>query len=397
MSTKKSSKIEKTDIPLLNQIQVRGESYSREDCLVDLKSIAEEFPFRRITRDFYRQHADIPEAAWVGIFGTFPEFLRAAGLLNTRYDSKIINATAKHASMDEVRKVSEERKQYGETYDRDKQGRFRTLIGCSDIHDKECDPFFLRVLIDTIDRIEPDVISIGGDFFDFPEFGKYSVDPREYDLTGRIKAGHAILAEMRRAAPNAQIDLIEGNHEARLLKHLTECSPQMREILSGLHEMNIQKLLKLDEYEVNYWAQCDLFTFTDAQMKREINKNYKVYWDSLLVHHFPNGKQQHLPGFNGHHHQHLVHSFHTADRGAYEWHQLGAGHARTASYCNGERWNNGFIIAEVDTHSGEVNFDYITVGLGFAMVVGKRFERQESEFTREQSKEYRVHKARQEG
>jgi hypothetical protein len=29
-----------------------------------------------------------------------------------------------------------------------------------------------------------------GDIFDLPEFGKYGVDPREWDVVGRIKFAH---------------------------------------------------------------------------------------------------------------------------------------------------------------------------------------------------------------
>lgn len=60
--------------------------------------------------------------------------------------------------------------------------QFRHDPGACDLHDKEIDPFFLRVLIDTTKRAQPDVIVLNGDIFDLPEFGKYTIEDREQEL-----------------------------------------------------------------------------------------------------------------------------------------------------------------------------------------------------------------------
>ncbi len=363
-----------------NVIKVSDISYSREEAINDLRSLGESFPERRITRDFYRHHANIPETAWTALFGTFAEFVRAAGMELSRYENKIRLRTAQHASNDHLREVNEERKSYGNLYQRDKKNRFKTMIACSDLHDVECDPFYLRVLTETIKTIDPNIVCIDGDLFDLAEFGKYSNDPREWDTVGRIKAGLGIISDIREAAPDAQIDLIEGNHEARLVKHLVENSGALTALLSDLHEFDLRKLLGLDKYEVNYIANADICTFTDAQLKKEMVKNYKVYWNTILAHHFPHGKQMALPGFNGHHHQHAVQTFHNTKMGSYEWHQMGGGHVREASYCDGSKWNNGFLIVNVDTFTESVVFDYVSVGSTFSVAGGTWFYRNEDEY-----------------
>lgn len=377
----------------IDSVQVGDVAYSSAEAIEDLRTLSREFPERRITRDFYRRHANIPETAWTGLFGTFAEFVRAAELEVSRYQNKVRLRTAQHASIDHLRQISAERLTYGNQYNRDKKRRFKTMVACSDLHDIECDPFYLRILNDTIKTVDPDVVCLDGDLFDLAEFGKYSNDPREWDTVGRIKAGLKIIEDIRLAAPDAQIDLIEGNHEARLVRHLVENSDALTALLSGLHGFDLRQLLGLDKYEVNYIANADLCTFTDAQLRKEMTKNYKVYWNTVLAHHFPHGKNMALPGFNGHHHQHLVHTMHNTKMGSYEWHQMGGGHIREASYCDGSKWNNGFLIVNVDTHTESVVFDYVTVGSTFAIAGGTWYYRNEDEFYPALTKElgFRTH------
>ncbi|WEU67300.1 hypothetical protein [Xanthomonas phage JGB6] len=86
------------------------------------------------------------------------------------------NAIAKAVTIGRRDEVIAERSEYGEQYLRTDNGRYKTMLICSDLHDKEIDPFFLRVMIDTAQRVQPDVVCYGGDVFDLPEFGRYGVD-----------------------------------------------------------------------------------------------------------------------------------------------------------------------------------------------------------------------------
>lgn len=353
--------------------------YTKEDVLEDLQLIAEEREGKKVTRDWYRNHTTLPEAVWTHFFGSFPEFLRQAGLNPTRYQNKVMNQIARHADVDLLRKLDGQRKQYASLFPRDTGNRWKTLIACSDLHDQEIDPFYRRVLTETVKIVQPDVVCLDGDIFDCPEFGKYTVDPRDWDVVGRLQFGLGIIKDLRDAAPNAQIDMIEGNHEARIVKHLAEASPAIVSVLADMHGMDVRKLFKLDDYEVNYIAQGDLFTFTDAQTRKETTKNHKVYWDSLMANHFPHGKNMAMPGFNGHHHKHLVWSFYNMRYGSYEWHQMGAGHMRRASYCDGSKWNNGFLIAHVDTKYQHTTFDYVDVGPTMSASAGNFYYRTEAE------------------
>lgn len=377
------------DLPSLNEsekpnrgvVKVSDVEYTAQEAIDDLVALSEEFPERRMTRDFYRKHANIPETAWTGLFGSFAEFVRAAGLEMSRYQNRVRLKTAQHASMDSLRKLNVEKMQYGNMFNMDdKKERYKVIIAASDLHDMYCDPFYLRVLISTIKDVQPDIICLAGDIFDCPEFGRYNVDPREWDAVGHLRAGLAIIEQIRNAAPNARIDLIEGNHENRLIRHLAEGATALRAILSDLHGFSIKKLFRLHDYNVNYISNADLTTFTQSQLKSEMTKNYKVYYKTVLAHHYPHARNKGMPGFNGHHHQHLVHSEYTTRMGSYEWHQLGGGHMREASYCDASKWSNGFLYGLVDTYTESVGFNYTDVGATIALSCGTTYERAPGEY-----------------
>lgn len=354
--------------------------WTKEDCIAELIRIASIDEEQVVTRNYFRNHSTISESTWSRYFGTFEEFKRQSGVKLSRQQHALERDIAKHASADHYRKLNEERADWSDKYERDNKQRFKTILVCSDLHDIEIDTFYLRVLIDTASRSQPDIIVLNGDIFDLPEFGKYGVDPREWDVVGRIKFAHEkILRPIRQACPNAQIDFIEGNHEGRLLRHMADATPALKAVLSDLHGMTIAKLFGLDEFQINYIAKADLSAWTKRDFSKELASNYKVYYDCVLCHHFPHARNMGLPGVNGHHHSHQVWPSFSPIYGAYEWHQLGSGHKRSATYTEGEKWHNGFAIVNVDTKTKATLFDYISVS-DFAISGGKWYYRELSEF-----------------
>lgn len=351
----------------------------KDEILADLQRVAELNEHGNLTRHAYREHGNFSTFEIEAVFGNFTEAKRQAGVMPTRLQSQLVGQLAKHVSFDEIRKLNIDRVDYGEKYERPSGRRFQSIVIASDLHDEDFDPFVRRVLVDTVRRIQPDIVCLGGDIFDLPEFGKYTVDPRTWDVVGRIKAVHDFLEELREAAPDAQIDMLEGNHEYRLLRHLGEASPGIRAVLADIHGMTVGSLLGLDKYEVRYIARGDLAAWTKGDARREIRKNYQVYFDTLLVDHFPDGIKRGLSGVNGHHHKFEARSFYSELRGPQQWMQLGCGHRREAEYCDGHHWNMGFMVAHVDTQEHLVAMNYVPV-LDHAEVGGKFYFRGESEF-----------------
>ncbi len=350
--------------------------WTAEDCLTELRRVANIDTTRVVSRNYFRVHSDISEATWNRYFGTFHEFKRQAGIVLSRQQHHLEIHIAKHASVDHYRDLKTERGSYEGKYLRPVGTRFKTALICNDLHDIECDPFYLEVAIDVAKRLQPTYVNYNGDIFDLPEFGKYGVDPRQWDVVGRMKFVHEkIFAPMREATPNSQFDFVEGNHEFRLMRHLADATPAMMAVLADLHGMNVAKLLGLDKFEINYIAKADLAAYTLSNIKDEIARNFKVYDDMLMCHHFPEGRQMGLPGVNGHHHKYIVWSEHNMTFGSYNWIQAGAGHISDATYCNGEKWNQGFTIAHMDTVRKRVNFEYVPI-TDFAVAGGKYYHRE---------------------
>ena len=364
----------KKSVPL-SEDSTKISAASKADCIKELRRIAEADPEKIITRNFFRNNSKYAESAWSKHFGTFHEFKAQANITLSRHAHKMEKDVAKHASLDTRREMTKEKQGYEGKYLMPSKSRFQSILVGSDIHDIECDPFWRRLFMDAAKRVQPEKIVLNGDIFDLPEFSKYTVDPREWDVVGRIEWVHKFLEELRATAPNAEIIFIEGNHEHRLLRHLSEATPAMKAILSDLHGFTVSKLLGLDKYGVNYIAPADLATITKADTQAELRRNYHIMHDFLVAHHFPEGDKFGLPGWNGHHHSHIVQTKFNPILGSYEWHQLGSGHKREASYCNGEKWSNGFLIVHADILAKRAQFEYIDTTSDHVVIGGKWYQR----------------------
>jgi hypothetical protein len=358
------------------------EDWGPEDCIKELRRVVERGAGVAITRNHFRVYSQISDSTWNRFFGTFLEFKRQAGIQLSRHAHRIERNIAKHASVDRMRELNEEKRGWEGKFLMPDSRRWQTVIALCDIHDRNCDPFYLRVALDTVRRVLPAKIVLNGDIFDLAEFSKHEHDPRTFDIVARIKWVNSFLASLREASPNSEIIFTEGNHEFRLLRHMGEQTPALKVVLSDLHDFTISKLLGLDAYGVNYVARADMTAWTESSIRGEIEKNYAMlYGNALLFGHYSHMREMGIPGASGHEHKHLVWSFFSADRGPWEWHQSGCGHQRRAVYTAGEKWGNGFLLAHVDTMKKHTQFEYIDTSFDHAVVGGKFYERAPREYS----------------
>lgn len=331
-----------------------------------------------VTRTFYRENGQFSDRQIQNVFGSFREARRAAGVEDTRAQAGFLLQLAKHNAHDDYRKMTIDKNDYADKYKKPSGKRFQTIVIGSDIHDTNCDPFWRRVFIDHVKRVQPEFVVLGGDVFDLPEFGKYDVDPREWDVVGRINWVHKFLGEIREASADSELVFIEGNHEHRLLRHLSEATPALKTVLADLHGFTVPKLLGLDAYEVRYVAKADLATFNKGDLAKEIGKNYEVFFNAFMVDHFPTGASRGVPGVNGHHHSYNSTSYYSHKYGSYRWDQLGCGHVRRATYCDAEKWNQGFMTVQIDTQREIpiMNYHFLE---DFTEICGKFYLRNDNE------------------
>lgn len=322
----------------------------------------------------------IKDSEWERYFGTWAEFQRAAGIEDNFFSEKIKTLISNVSRPSErLLKVNQDKQSWGAKYDKPSKERFQSILCGADIHDQLCDPFYRRLFVETARRVQPSKVVLNGDTFEMFEFSRYTKDPRKFDIVGSIKWVHNFLKDLREASPNSEIIMVEGNHDLRLVKFLTEANPNLLPILAEIHKMEFPELVGIDKFEVKYVGKASIAKYNESEIKKEIAKNYYLAYDALLFHHFPYAKTWGFPGVNGHHHKHLVSHHFNALRGPYEWHQVGGGHIRQAEYCEGEIWQNGFILCHVDTHKKYTQFEYIDCTGEHCVIGGKWYSREPNE------------------
>lgn len=366
------------DNPISERPALFHEHWTPEDCVVCLRDFWNLHGDEEISRARFRRESGVSESTWNRYFGTFEEFKRQAGVKLSRGQRQLELNIAKHASRDPMEQFAAERAEYAGKYLKPNDRRWKTALVASDFHDEDCDPFVRRLFVDTARRVQPDVIFLNGDMLDLPEFGKYTVDPRTWDVLGRIGWLHRFLADLRTAAPNAEIIYLEGNHEFRLLRHLAEATPALKTILADLHGFTMPKLLGLDVFEVNYVGKANLRAWSNKDVTKELHSNTYFLWDMLLADHFPQGIDQGVPGWNGHHHKWRVTPINSRIFGSSMWVQLAGGHVANAEYCEGEKWQTGFMLVHADTVTKRAVFEPIDVR-DFAVIGGQFYGRQTDE------------------
>lgn len=364
----------------ISQDESKIQTATREEMIAEILRVVEQDTTKVITRNHFRNESRYAESAMLMHFGTFEEAKRQANVTLSRHAHRLGLHIAKHASVDTMRRLNEEKQGFEGKYLRPSSRRFQTAVVCSDLHGLRCDPFYRRVLLDTILRVQPEKIIFDGDIIDAAEFSKHLQDPRQFKVVEEIRWLHTLLADVTSAAPEAEKTYVAGNHESRWLRHLAEQTPAMVVVLSDLHGFTISKLLGLDKFEINYIDRGDLTAWNERDIKTQLRKNYITLWDnSLLFGHFPEMRSMGIPGANGHHHKHIVWPFYSPVYGPAEWHQMGAGHVREASFCAAEKWGLGFLLTHCDTHTKRSQFEYIDVSHPHAFVGGKFYERMDEE------------------
>lgn len=336
---------------------------TKDDVVDDLRKVQEDNFGKNISRNFYRSEGKYSDSTWNQFFGTFQEFRRQAGLELGRHQHRVEVAIARQASVDHYRDYyKSEVLPYYNKYVKDSvsHSHIKKILAMSDLHDKECCEFSLSVFIDTCHRMQPDVIVLNGDIYDLLEFGKYNVDPRHYDIKGRFDfVRERVYAPLRKACPNAQIDLIAGNHEMRLLKLLADATPNVRILLSDVMNIGFAEIFGLDEFQINWASKFDLGAYSKQDMKNEEKKNFRAYYDLFVFSHHPDSRLLTMSGSNGHHHQGKItpHTYvdpTTSMTKKLTWSQTPGMHEADAEYLNNvPGWNKGFLEVTINLREQE--------------------------------------------
>lgn len=229
----------------------------------------------------------------------------------------------------------------------------RTFLLLPDIHIPYHDKSALKAALAVGKSYDCDTIILLGDTMDCHMLSTHKKMKGAFDMKYELKETKKFLKELRKDFSRADIYYLEGNHEQRLSRHLSEHSPA----LEDLDAISIASLLNLkEEFDIEYrktgdFITCGDLTFIHGHEMRGlagINPSRKLYLKS---------KCSVICG-----HMHRPESYFTRDiRGEeYEAHVLGTLGTLNPHYHPYNEWRHGFGIAVVKK-DGTFTVENITI------------------------------------
>lgn len=360
----------------------------RERLIAEINRVADKLGGRAPARWEYRIHGRISERKILNEFGGWSHAVAESGLNPKRRprQTKETRAYEKHIrDYDYYRHAELSFKQeiqpWMGKYEKKHNGLVH-IVWAADFHSIWVDPFCLRIFLDYIKRVQPDIVALVGDVVDFYLISAYKKDPSRADtLQDELDfTVDKILSQVRKACPNAQIDYFMGNHEWRLFKYL--CSDARG--LASLRCLQISSLLDFEKYKINLIARQ---TFTTLKSDKQF-RNWKRYFDLFYLTHGARATKYcaagELAGYKlsgASAHTHRNQSYAEGDpMGVKRWTTMGC-MCRLDSgeeYVDGIiTWQNGFGETFIDTKKRTVLSHHFDINNGFAAVAGVYYSKQE--------------------
>jgi predicted phosphodiesterase len=123
-----------------------------------------------------------------------------------------------------------------------------SMLRLSDIHLPYHDREALTVALRYGHERNPSLVLLDGDSIDHYSLSKFEKDPRKKHFPEEVKIVREFLGIIRKAFPKARIIWKDGNHEERYISYMRVKAPE----LLGFPEFELQNVLKLDDYGVEY-------------------------------------------------------------------------------------------------------------------------------------------------
>ena len=214
------------------------------------------------------------------------------------------------------------------------------FVGLYDLHAPYHDPEALSTALAFVRSVRPAGVVVGGDWADFYQCSKFVSDPgRQLELQPDLDTCYAALRELRRAAPNAKIVYLRGNHEHRLQKYLFSKAPE----LSKLRALTVPDLLRLKELDIE-WIECGFRRIGGLFWKHgNIVRNRAGYSAYAEL------EKTGVSGVSGHTHR-LAQVYRTTEAGRFTWVEAGCLCGMSPEYAEGQTmdWLHGIVYAELE-------------------------------------------------
>ena len=358
-----------------------------EDILSDVVRVAEDedhnpyHEFRSISRRRYEIYGDWPIED-VLAYGRFQTIKQMAELVPSVGDQALLRArTAKTLSEHDGRYIRRYIQPHIEKFPELQRATMQARMGVfiSDTHSMFCDPFYWESFLAFIDDAQPDMVGLVADHVDGSEISSHPHVPGfTMNLQLELDFFKAQITEIRDHGYTGRIVLVGDNHFFdRLTRYLTQVS----RALAGLRTLRIDKLMGLDELDVEL-AMGGSFVSPEGQ---EDQRPFIRLWDRFNMTHgtklgkFPaNGELMSwgTSGVSGHVHRDQIVRGNVASLRDEQWMCLGSGVIdEVAKYYvrgAGPSWSRAWGIIEM--MGGHLQMTSVDVSNRVAMVHGWYYE-----------------------
>ena len=239
-----------------------------------------------------------------------------------------------------------------------------TQMIIADIHAPfQCDRS-IAVMLEILNDSQPDSLVNLGDMVDCYSLSDFMKDPaRKETLQDEINIARGINLMLRQAAPDADIDQFEGNHEERLRRTLWRAAKTQ----AVLFELDVMKegltwpaLLKVEELGIRWHPTGTI---------REIAPNFFAHHGDVKGD--PFAKFQ-VSGTSGHIHKFLMRTSRTVKE-QIEWFTCPTLGTLNPEYDCHPQWQNGFWFITHDLEAGTRYAEPVRIEDGSALFKGRKY------------------------
>lgn len=353
------------------------------------------------SRDRYRELGHYSPVLVRYLMGTWAEFQRQAGIKESLGSAQVERNISKTLRAQQIMEYADSNvKPWDDAYSNlDMQNDEVVLQIGSDFHSKFCDPFALRVWFDVMEMVQPDGVRYNGDVVDFPTLSRHRQLPGAFAMSLQEECNFAkeqLFGRTRKLLPNADVKLIMGNHDIRMVTALADSAP----MFLSMDSLKYAELLGLDKHEIGLVCRSTFLNPSAMMKKNDIAQNWETLPDAFgrpfytTVHGFLTGKgsaSKHAirfgtNGTNGHMHNPESTTWGCLATGVVEWDQTGVmayPPAVGAGYLPGPSESYGhvttFNIVRLFPHARHVQTTQVKIGATMAYFGGFSWEITEEE------------------
>jgi hypothetical protein len=218
---------------------------------------------------------------------------------------------------------------------------YEKTVFIPDLHAPYIDTLAFHVALAFLRFFKPHVVFVMGDVVDFYQISKFVKNPsRLMQLQDDLDVAQDALSRIRKAAPQARIYFIKGNHEERLNKFLWTRAAE----LVSLRDLTVEHLLGLDKFRMTY-VKNGLMEYRGIIVKHGTTvRKHSGYTATAEL------DESWISGVSAHTHR-LGHVYKRNASGVYGWVESGCLCDLNPEYAEGRtmNWQHGLVWGYFNT------------------------------------------------